>query len=128
MRPSPIRRSQEVHASSPAAPLRARPRPPTSPSCHPTPRPADNYEATCSFTDVGNWLIPGRLMAGRYPFVEPGRCRSHEVGEAQLRELVQAGLTTFVCLQVRACAAQTCVACGRWVQAPLQEQGLPQLK
>ncbi|PSC73500.1 MAP kinase phosphatase 6 isoform B [Micractinium conductrix] len=59
----------------------------------------DNYEATCSFTDVGNWLIPGRLMAGRYPFVEPGRCRSHEVGEAQLRELVQAGLTTFVCLQ-----------------------------
>ena len=39
-------------------------------------------------------------MLGRYPFVEPSRCRSRDVGEEQLRRLLKAGVTTFVCLQV----------------------------
>lgn len=61
---------------------------------------ADNYEATCAFTDFANWLIPGRVMLGRYPFVEPSRCRSRDVGEEQLRQLLSAGITAFVSLQV----------------------------
>lgn len=39
-------------------------------------------------------------MLGRYPFVEPSRCRSREVGEEQLRQLIAAGVTTFISLQV----------------------------
>lgn len=38
-------------------------------------------------------------MLGRYPFVEPSRCRSREVGEEQLRQLIAAGVTTFISLQ-----------------------------
>lgn len=65
---------------------------------------ADGYERACAFTDFGNWLIPGRVMLGRYPFVEPSRCRSRDMGEEQLRQLLAAGITTFVCLQVsRSC-------------------------
>jgi alanine transaminase len=37
-------------------------------------------------------------MVGRYPFVEPNRCRSHDTGVAQLREILDAGITTFVSL------------------------------
>lgn len=62
--------------------------------------PAAGYEAACAFADFANWLIPGRVMLGRYPFVEPSRCRSRDVGEEQLRRLLVAGVTTFVCLQV----------------------------
>ncbi|KAL4423893.1 hypothetical protein ABPG75_001194 [Micractinium tetrahymenae] len=59
----------------------------------------DGYESACAFTDFANWLIPGRVMLGRYPFVEPSRCRSRDVGEEQLRQLLAAGITTFVSLQ-----------------------------
>ena len=73
----------------------------TNPTTLSTPwLPADSYEATCAFTDFGNWLVPGRLMLGRYPFVEPSRCRSRDLGEDQLRQLLRAGITAFVCLQV----------------------------
>lgn len=64
--------------------------------------PAEDYEANCAFTDFANWLIPGRVMLGRYPFVEPSRCRSRDVGEEQLRQLLNAGITVFVSLQVGA--------------------------
>lgn len=40
-------------------------------------------------------------MLGRYPFVEPSKCRSRDLGEDQLRQLVATGITAFVCLQVR---------------------------
>lgn len=40
-------------------------------------------------------------MIGRYPFVEPSRCLSREQGEQQLEEILLAGISTFVCLQVR---------------------------
>lgn len=32
-----------------------------------------NYEDTCAFSDYANWLLPGALMVGRYPYVEPSR-------------------------------------------------------
>lgn len=68
--------------------------------CRPVRPHADGYESACAFTDFANWLIPGRVMLGRYPFVEPSRCRSREVGEEQLRQLIAAGVTTFISLQV----------------------------
>lgn len=34
---------------------------------------AENYEVAHAFTAYSNWLIRGRLMLGRYPFVEPSR-------------------------------------------------------
>jgi hypothetical protein len=37
---------------------------------------AGNYESAVTFTSYANWLIPGSLMVGRYPFVEPSRCCS----------------------------------------------------
>jgi alanine transaminase len=41
-------------------------------------------------------------MLGRYPFIEPSRCRSRTVGEQQLEQILSAGITTFVSLQVGA--------------------------
>jgi len=41
-------------------------------------------------------------MVGRYPYVEPGeskKCRTHEVGEAQLKQILETGIRTFVSLQ-----------------------------
>jgi hypothetical protein len=38
-------------------------------------------------------------MLGRYPYVEPSRCRSRDDGDRQVESLIRAGITTFVCLQ-----------------------------
>jgi alanine transaminase len=38
-------------------------------------------------------------MAGRYPYVEPSRVSSREVGEAQIEAILGVGITRFVCLQ-----------------------------
>lgn len=61
------------------------------------------YEARHEFAirpELCNWLIPGRLLLGRYPYCEPSRCKSRDEGEVQLKELVQdAGVTAFICLQ-----------------------------
>eukprot|EP00292_Cryptomonas_paramecium_P006142 CAMPEP_0113661598 /NCGR_PEP_ID=MMETSP0038_2-20120614/65_1 /TAXON_ID=2898 /ORGANISM="Cryptomonas paramecium" /LENGTH=384 /DNA_ID=CAMNT_0000576311 /DNA_START=14 /DNA_END=1166 /DNA_ORIENTATION=- /assembly_acc=CAM_ASM_000170 len=50
-----------------------------------------------------NWLIPGRLMAGRYPHVTPygSKTGSPTTEEAvrHLRRLAAAGVNTYVCLQ-----------------------------
>ncbi|KAK9814139.1 hypothetical protein WJX72_001188 [[Myrmecia] bisecta] len=59
----------------------------------------DKYEDTHAFKYFCNWLLPGHLMLGRYPYVEPSRCKSRSVGEQQLRWLLEGGITTFVCLQ-----------------------------
>ncbi len=37
--------------------------------------PAGSYEDRCTFTDYANWVVPGHVMLGRYPYVEPSRCR-----------------------------------------------------
>eukprot|EP00435_Cladocopium_sp_Y103_P011261 s3098_g2.t3 len=51
------------------------------------------------FSEHANWLIPGRLMLGRYPFVSPVYCPSLPEGHEQLRSLLEVGINTFVCLQ-----------------------------
>ena len=38
-------------------------------------------------------------MLGRYPFIEPSRCKTRDEGEAQLAVILDAGVTAFVCLQ-----------------------------
>lgn len=58
-----------------------------------------DYEQNHTFTDYANWLIPGHLLLGRYPFCEPSRCKTRDHGEIQLKQLLDAGVTTFVCLQ-----------------------------
>jgi len=38
-------------------------------------------------------------MLGRYPFIEPSRCKIRADGEAQLAAILDTGVTAFVCLQ-----------------------------
>ncbi|GLC38184.1 hypothetical protein PLESTB_001090400 [Pleodorina starrii] len=59
----------------------------------------DAYESTVAFTDFANWLIPGNVLLGRYPYVEPSRCLRREQGEQQLQRILDTGVTTFVSLQ-----------------------------
>ncbi|CAE7600943.1 unnamed protein product [Symbiodinium pilosum] len=51
------------------------------------------------FSEHANWLLPGHLMIGRYPYLNPVYCMSQQDADAQLRSLLDAGVTTFVCLQ-----------------------------
>lgn len=71
------------------------PPPPNFPACLPArdalpPLPPldDDYERRVSFSPFANWLAPGALAVGRYPFVEPSRCLSRAQGEAQLAALM----------------------------------------
>lgn len=48
-------------------------------------RPAAKYEEVHAFSDFANWLIPGKLLVGRYPYVEPSRCKTYEEGELHLQ-------------------------------------------
>jgi hypothetical protein len=73
--------------------------------------PPDNYETTHAFSDFANWLVPGSLLVGRYPYVEPSRCKSYDDGEKKLGEILRAGVTTFISLQV--CEGVWCV---RWLR------------
>eukprot|EP00879_Flechtneria_rotunda_P015665 GHRR01016387.1.p1 GENE.GHRR01016387.1~~GHRR01016387.1.p1 ORF type:complete len:259 (+),score=46.07 GHRR01016387.1:204-980(+) len=59
----------------------------------------ETYEPLHKFSDYANWLIPGTLLVGRYPYVEPSRCKSYQKGERQLEEILQAGINTYVSLQ-----------------------------
>uniref|UniRef100_A0A383V636 Tyrosine specific protein phosphatases domain-containing protein n=1 Tax=Tetradesmus obliquus TaxID=3088 RepID=A0A383V636_TETOB len=59
----------------------------------------DSYESAHSFSDFANWLVPGSLLVGRYPYVEPSRCKSYQEGEAKLEQILKAGITTFMSLQ-----------------------------
>lgn len=36
----------------------------------------ESFADAHAFESYANWLIPGRLLVGRYPYVEPSRCRS----------------------------------------------------
>eukprot|EP00197_Chlamydomonas_leiostraca_P006335 CAMPEP_0202865850 /NCGR_PEP_ID=MMETSP1391-20130828/6550_1 /ASSEMBLY_ACC=CAM_ASM_000867 /TAXON_ID=1034604 /ORGANISM="Chlamydomonas leiostraca, Strain SAG 11-49" /LENGTH=302 /DNA_ID=CAMNT_0049545731 /DNA_START=42 /DNA_END=950 /DNA_ORIENTATION=+ len=59
-----------------------------------------NYEKAHTFADFANWAVPGSLLLGRYPYCEPSRCaHDHAKGEAQLQQILEAGITTFVSLQ-----------------------------
>mmetsp|Transcript_70304 Transcript_70304/g.217451 ORF Transcript_70304/g.217451 Transcript_70304/m.217451 type:complete len:212 (+) Transcript_70304:234-869(+) len=52
------------------------------------------------FSHFANWLLPQRLLAGRYPYANPGYCDSLSEADKQLNALVQdAKVSAFVCLQ-----------------------------
>jgi hypothetical protein len=93
----PPQRSVAMRAGWSGGEAGDRPPPPAFPP--PLPPLDDAYEAATAFSAYANWLIPGRLMAGRYPYVEPNRCTTRAAGDAQLVALVGAGVTTFVSLQ-----------------------------
>eukprot|EP00240_Pyramimonas_obovata_P014995 CAMPEP_0118923636 /NCGR_PEP_ID=MMETSP1169-20130426/2086_1 /TAXON_ID=36882 /ORGANISM="Pyramimonas obovata, Strain CCMP722" /LENGTH=223 /DNA_ID=CAMNT_0006864651 /DNA_START=162 /DNA_END=829 /DNA_ORIENTATION=- len=61
-----------------------------------------DYEAL-HFTSYANWIIPGHVMLGRYPYVEPTRCKTTEQGDAQIQHIIESmsrdAPITFVCLQ-----------------------------
>lgn len=58
-----------------------------------------NYEEVHAFSDFANWLIPDKLLVGRYPYVEPSRCKTYEEGEKKLQQILKAGITSFISLQ-----------------------------
>lgn len=58
-----------------------------------------SYESTCAFSSYANWIIPGTVLLGRYPYVEPSRCLIRDQGIQQLEEIIDAGINTFICLQ-----------------------------
>lgn len=76
-----------------------------------TTTPPAAYEAQCAFSPAASWLLPGRLLAGAYPFVAPpppggaaagaaaAVVSSHADGEALLEEIVSRGPHVFVSLQ-----------------------------
>ena len=35
----------------------------------------DGFEAAHTFSAYANWIVPGKVMLGRYPYVERSRCR-----------------------------------------------------
>ncbi|KAL6750915.1 MAP kinase phosphatase 6 [Haematococcus lacustris] len=58
------------------------------------------YEETVRFSSYANWVVPGTIMQGRYPHMEPETPGlSEEGGRLQLERILQAGLTTFISLQ-----------------------------
>lgn len=59
----------------------------------------ESYESVCEFTSYANWIIPGSIMLGRYPYVEPSRCLTRNQGDEQMQLIMSAGLSTFVSLQ-----------------------------
>ena len=40
---------------------------------------AEGYQQAHRFSTFANWIIPGHVMLGRYPYVEPSRCRYHQI-------------------------------------------------
>ena len=59
----------------------------------------DEFTQRHAFTASANWIVPGYVMLGRYPFVEPSRLQEREEGESTLERILGAGVTTFVALQ-----------------------------
>lgn len=52
------------------------------------------------FSNFANWLLPQKLLVGRYPFSCPVYCESRARGDKQMQRLMRdAGVTFFVCLQ-----------------------------
>jgi hypothetical protein len=62
-------------------------------------------------TEWSNWVIPGRVIAGAYPASMDDVDTEH-----MLTLLLELGINTFVCLQVRARAAAACAAAARALQ------------
>uniref|UniRef100_A0A7R9VHW3 Tyrosine specific protein phosphatases domain-containing protein n=1 Tax=Chlamydomonas euryale TaxID=1486919 RepID=A0A7R9VHW3_9CHLO len=58
----------------------------------------DTYEREHTFSKYANWVVPGMLMQGQYPFVAPEVCSSRDEGVQRIREILEAGVSTFVSL------------------------------
>lgn len=56
-----------------------------------------NFLEKHRFSSTANWLVPGALLVGRYPFMQKGV--EAAAGEADLKKIVEAGVTIFVSLQ-----------------------------
>eukprot|EP00241_Pyramimonas_parkeae_P012356 CAMPEP_0114254428 /NCGR_PEP_ID=MMETSP0058-20121206/16971_1 /TAXON_ID=36894 /ORGANISM="Pyramimonas parkeae, CCMP726" /LENGTH=295 /DNA_ID=CAMNT_0001368641 /DNA_START=62 /DNA_END=949 /DNA_ORIENTATION=- len=67
------------------------------------PRPESRDFSTHRFADFANWLVPGVVLLGRYPYVEPSRCFDDATGAAQIAQVASSmdptRPLTYVCLQ-----------------------------
>jgi hypothetical protein len=73
---------------------------------------ADEVDQRHQFSSYSNWIIPGFVMLGRYPFLEPTHCTKRDIGEKQLQQILSAGITTFVSLETNLPPQQEMPACG----------------
>lgn len=55
-----------------------------------------DFPARHTFSGYANWLVPGYVMVGQYPYMHGKECKSHGEGEARLEQILQAGVTVFV--------------------------------
>ena len=61
---------------------------------------AEDFAPRHTIAPYANWLLPGYVMVGRYPFLEPSRlAQDRGAAEAQISAILTAGITTFVSLQ-----------------------------
>lgn len=51
------------------------------------------------FSDHAVWLVPGAVLCGRYPGSCPSRPVDADVQRSRLENILEQGITTFVCLQ-----------------------------
>lgn len=51
---------------------------------------AGDFPARHTFSGYANWLVPGYVMVGQYPFVHGSTCKAHGDGEARLQQILQA--------------------------------------
>jgi hypothetical protein len=58
-----------------------------------------DFEQQHMFKTWCNWVLPGFLAVGQYPFIDPHHTCTRDQGEARLKDALSAGLATFVCLQ-----------------------------
>lgn len=56
---------------------------------------ADEFDAVHKFSDSANWLVPGGIMVGEYPFMNGSTCTDHKAGEKRLDQALRAGITAF---------------------------------
>eukprot|EP01025_Chloroclados_australasicus_P014526 TRINITY_DN167_c0_g3_i1.p1 TRINITY_DN167_c0_g3~~TRINITY_DN167_c0_g3_i1.p1 ORF type:complete len:295 (+),score=13.62 TRINITY_DN167_c0_g3_i1:45-887(+) len=58
----------------------------------------DTYESAVRSTSFCNWVLPGHLMIGQYPYTNTEYTATHEEGEKKLQQVIEQGVNTFVCL------------------------------
>ena len=56
---------------------------------------AEEFDARHNFSESANWLVPGYIMVGEYPFVNGSSCTDYNDGEARLQQALKAGITAF---------------------------------
>jgi hypothetical protein len=57
-------------------------------------------QSAYAFSAYANWIIPGKLLIGRYPGIDPTQCLTLGCAEAKLRELIgRGGVCTWVSMQ-----------------------------